>query len=320
MIETVAQVELPVGERLLIQKNRFEGDKSCRKRISIITGTHGDELEGQYVIWKLCQKLSDHPERIKGTIDLYPALNPLGINIISRVTPLCELDLNRMFPGNKNGDVYEYLAAEIVEDISDPEFDNYAVDIHASNIYLRELPQVRINEQHETELLPLATVLNMPFIWVHSSATVLESTLAYSLNSRGCKTLVVEMGVGMRLTQNYGDMLVDGILTLMKDLGIWEAPPTPPKLPRYSPIVSRDKDNDLQVYFVNAPKTGLFIPEVSHTDNIKQGERLGIIADPLTGESIEILSPCRGLLFTLREYPVVLEGSLIARIYGAKKQ
>ncbi|MDR0943935.1 MAG: succinylglutamate desuccinylase/aspartoacylase family protein [Ruminococcus sp.] len=251
--------------------------------------------------------------------NLYLVLNPLGINIISRVTPLCELDLNRMFPGNKNGDVYEYLAAEIVEDITDENYENWAVDIHASNIYLRELPQIRINEQYENELVPLAKTLNMPFIWVHSSATVLESTLAYSLNSRNCKTLVVEMGVGMRLTQNYGDMLVDGILTLMKELGIWEAPPTPPKLPQYNPIISRDKDNDLQVYFVNAPKTGLFIPEVNHTDNIKQGERLGVIADPLTGESAEILSPCRGLLFTLREYPVVLEGSLIARIYGAKK-
>jgi predicted deacylase len=319
MIETIAKVQLPVNENLLIQKNRFEGETPNGKRISIITGTHGDELEGQYVIWKLCRKLNDHPERITGTIDLYPALNPLGINTISRVTPLCELDLNRMFPGNKNGDVYEYLANEIVEDIANPQYENYAVDIHASNIYLRELPQVRINELNENELVSLAKMLNMPFIWVHSSATVLESTLAYSLNSRNCKTLVVEMGVGMRLTQNYGDMLVDGILTLMRELDIWKAPPTPPKLPRYNPIISRDKDDELQVHFINAPKTGLFIPEVNHTDNIKQGEKLGVIADPLTGEAIEVLSPCRGLLFTLREYPVVLEGSLIARIYGAVK-
>ena len=39
------------------------------------------------------------------------------------------------------------------------------------------------------------------------------------------------------------------------------------------------------------------------------------MADPLTGEILQTLrSPSDGLLFTLREYPVVYEGSLIARI------
>ncbi|WP_268821424.1 hypothetical protein [Oscillibacter valericigenes] len=41
------------------------------------------------------------------------------------------------------------------------------------------------------------------------------------------------------------------------------------------------------------------------------------MVDPLTGETCETLkSPASGLLFTLREYPVVYEGSLIARILG----
>ena len=44
---------------------------------------------------------------------------------------------------------------------------------------------------------------------------------------------------------------------------------------------------------------------------------LGDVADPLTGQTRETLkSPAPGLLFTLREYPVVYEGSLIARILG----
>ena len=48
---------------------------------------------------------------------------------------------------------------------------------------------------------------------------------------------------------------------------------------------------------------------------MKQRQELGLIADPLTGEIRHTLySPANGLLFTLREYPVVYEGSLIARI------
>ena len=50
---------------------------------------------------------------------------------------------------------------------------------------------------------------------------------------------------------------------------------------------------------------------------MEEGQELGVIADPLTGEVRDILkSPASGLLFTLREYPVVYEGSLIARILG----
>lgn len=40
-----------------------------------------------------------------------------------------------------------------------------------------------------------------------------------------------------------------------------------------------------------------------------------MIADPLTAEEKEVVtSPVDGLLFTLREYPVVYPGSLLARV------
>ena len=44
----------------------------------------------------------------------------------------------------------------------------------------------------------------------------------------------------------------------------------------------------------------------------KKGQLLGIIADPLTGNINErVTAPADGLLFTLREYPVVYPGSLL---------
>ena len=50
MIETIASVGLPVDETLKIKKNRLEPeDGGNGRRISIVTGIHGDELEGQYV-------------------------------------------------------------------------------------------------------------------------------------------------------------------------------------------------------------------------------------------------------------------------------
>ena len=53
MLQEVVSAQLPVGEKLAIQKNRIEGADPGSRRIAIVTGTHGDELEGQYVAWKL---------------------------------------------------------------------------------------------------------------------------------------------------------------------------------------------------------------------------------------------------------------------------
>ena len=56
MIETVTSVDLPIDEKLMIKKNRIcpqimSEDDASLKRISIVTGIHGDELEGQYVCY-----------------------------------------------------------------------------------------------------------------------------------------------------------------------------------------------------------------------------------------------------------------------------
>ena len=54
MIEEVVSVELPVHERLVVRKNRLmnKDENHSTPRISIVTGTHGDELDGQLICYK----------------------------------------------------------------------------------------------------------------------------------------------------------------------------------------------------------------------------------------------------------------------------
>ena len=137
----------------------------------------------------------------------------------------------------------------------------------------------------------------------------MESTLAYSLNSRNVPTLVVEMGVGMRITTEYGNQMTDGIFRLMKELGIWDSSE---EIPVRTPIISREPD---EVTFLNAPVTGVFIKEQPHGSMVKKGMVIGRIVNPLSGEQVcEVVSPVDGWLFTVREYPIVDQGSLMARI------
>ena len=55
MVEEVSSVGIPVDEVLTIKKNRILPDNpnDNMKRISIVTGSQGDELEGQYVCFEL---------------------------------------------------------------------------------------------------------------------------------------------------------------------------------------------------------------------------------------------------------------------------
>ncbi len=50
MLQDVVSVSLPVNERMRIKKNHFEPYNLTgkEKRICIVTGIHGDELEVQY--------------------------------------------------------------------------------------------------------------------------------------------------------------------------------------------------------------------------------------------------------------------------------
>lgn len=308
MIKTIASVGLPVDEVLEIKKQRITPDTKVfgkKKRISVVTGIHGDELEGQYVCFKLIRRIKEEKEKLTGIVDIYPAMNPLGIDSVTRGIPAFDLDMNRLFPGNKEGDMTEYLASQIIEDVAGSDV---CIDIHASNIYLTEIPQIRINELHKKTLVPLAEKLNVDFIWVHGANTVLESTFAHSLNSRSVPTLVVEMGVGMRITKHYCDQLTDGIFNLMREMGIWQGETKKTR----KPIISENIDD---VSYLNASTAGVFVPNVKHWERLKKGEHIGSIIDPLKGKVLDkIVSPVDGVLFTIREYPIVDAGSLVGRL------
>ena len=56
-------------------------------------------------------------------------------------------------------------------------------------------------------------------------------------------------------------------------------------------------------------------PSIEHWMAVRAGQPLGCIVSPHRGGVLsEVRSPVDGVLFTLREYPVVYEGSLLARI------
>src|SRR5690606_26017363 len=75
----------------------------------LLTGAiHGDEYEGPVILRRLASELA--PERIRGTIVILPYCNLPALRAGARVSPLDNLNLNRIFPGNAGGGPSEMLA------------------------------------------------------------------------------------------------------------------------------------------------------------------------------------------------------------------
>ena len=304
MVTVVASVDLPVDEKLTVKKNTIKGQGSD-KRFCLLTGIHGDELEGQLVCYKVQERINERPQDFHGTLDIYPALNPLGIDSITRGIPAFDLDMNRTFPGETNGTMTEYIASKILEDASGADF---ALDVHASSIFIRELPQVRIPPEYKDKIIDNAKLLNMDLLWIHNSGSVQENSLVYTLNQNGTPAAVIDMGIGMRYTSEFAEQLTDGIFCLLAKMGMWTGATITPRQPVYS-----DQASDMTTLV--SKMAGFFVRKVECGQRVQKGDLLGQIISPLEGKVLaQIKAPCAGLLFTLREYPIVEIGSTLGRL------
>ncbi|MDE6030829.1 MAG: succinylglutamate desuccinylase/aspartoacylase family protein, partial [Oscillospiraceae bacterium] len=223
---------------------------------------------------------------------------------VTIAVPLSGLDMNKVVPGSDTGAIAENVSAKLVADIAGADI---CIDIHASNIFIREVPQVRISRANSDALLKYAKLLNTDFVWVHNSNAVGEGSLSDTLNKNGVPTLVVEMGVGQRITKSYCTQLLTGIFNLMSEMGMWTGETDTVS----HPMVSTDGS----VRVIHAEQSGIFIPSAEHNMWVAKGTVIGEIVTPINGTvEQEIIAPADGLIFSLREYPIVYEGSVIARI------
>ena len=214
--------------------------------------------------------------------------------------------MNLLFPGSKTGAVGEYAASCIFDDIKGADV---CIDLHSSNIFLHEVPQVRLNDDNVDALLPIAKCLNTDMIWIHPSTSVLNGSLAYALNKTGTLSLVIESGTAFRINKKYCNKIVDGLLALMNFMGIWDKESPKPHVPS----ITNDKD----MVYINSESSGIFIPGVNLYDKVNIGDEIGMIVDVITGSVEEVVkASANGMICSIRDYPVIEEGSLIARIVG----
>ena len=309
---TIASYKTPSGQRVEITRQSFPSvRKRPTKRVAFVSGLHGNELEGIYLCHLIIQHLKNlqqtQPEAFQGEIHIYPAVNPQAVAVGSRLSPFFSLDINRQFGGNDARSLPAQSASELFDDLKSSA--DIVVDFHASNLHLQEAPQIRIIDGLHKKLIPLAVQCNVDLIWVHPAAPMFESTLGYNLNQAKINTLVIEAGISLRLNKKFADQLFRGMLNLLHHTGVLTSTGSTFKID--PPVIAHPSE----VALLQSEYAGVFVGHCDLKTNIAKGEMIGEVVSVTDGEILqEVTAPKSGLLFTLREHPLVYPGAPLARI------
>ena len=68
MIETVASADMLIDEVMRVKKNHLAPDFATgkEKRLSIVSGVHGDEVAGQYICYEVIRRIKKDFDKLKG--------------------------------------------------------------------------------------------------------------------------------------------------------------------------------------------------------------------------------------------------------------
>ena len=99
MIETVVSANMLIGEVMRVKKNHLAPDfpTGDEKRLCIVSGIHGDEVAGQYICYELIRRIKQDFDKLTGIVDVYPFINPVGLEAQYRDVPVFDIDTQKQF-------------------------------------------------------------------------------------------------------------------------------------------------------------------------------------------------------------------------------
>jgi uncharacterized protein len=274
-------------------------------RLFVSAAVHGDELNGVEIIRRLLQHRS--LKRLNGSLIAIPVVNMFGLVQHSRYLP-DRRDLNRSFPGSKQGPLASRLAYIFMEYIVKQ--CTHGIDLHTGASHRCNLPQVRANlDDHDTR--ELAKAFGVPVI---INSNVRDGSLRGTADQHGVVSLLYEAGESLRFDEKSIRVGVRGILNVMHRLEMLPLAVRhrqPGRKSQSGPFVARSN------VWVRASHSGIFRSLRNLGEKVNMGALLGVITDPtdmFDEGRYEVRAQASGLIIGKTNLPLVNEGDALFNI------
>lgn len=275
---------VPVSTPVLVVNGTEPGPTMC-----LTAAVHGDELNGIEMVRRVLHNIE--AENLSGAVIGVPIVNVQGFRRGSRYLP-DRRDLNRYFPGNPDGSAAARIGHALFTEVI--AHCDALVDLHTGSFERANLPQIRADLRN-----PDVVTLTLGFgsmVVLHSEPTV--GTLRYAATMAGIPAVTVEAGGPSQLELAEVKHGVKGIETLLTTLGmvkkvrLWGDP---------EPVYYRST-------WVRADAGGILLADVSLGSQVRKGELLGTITDPMSNARTELRSPHTGRVIGMARNQVVMPG------------
>lgn len=278
-------IDLPV----FVYRGRSDGPS-----LLLTAGIHGDELNGVETIRRMIADRSIVPQA--GCVIAIPIVNIYGFLNNNRYLPDGR-DLNRSFPGNKEGSLAARIADILVRKILSKI--DYGIDFHTGGNN-KNYPQIRCVTEEETNLL-LAKQFNPPFI---VNSRLREGSFRGTASKEGKTILVFESGESMRIDEYSINEGINGVLRVMQFLKMKQSNNAPVAR---SAMISRSS-------WIRAGYSGIFRVYKKLGERVRSGDLLASITDPFGESEYLIKSKHSGFILSVRSSPIVNRGDALINI------
>ncbi|MCC6691379.1 MAG: succinylglutamate desuccinylase/aspartoacylase family protein, partial [Bacteroidia bacterium] len=170
--------------------------------VLLSAGMHGEETNGIETMRQLIKR-SDIQNPLCGTIIVIPVFNVVSFIFNQRDLPDGR-DLNRCFPGTKNGSLGSRIANDIMQNIL-PVVD-FGVDFHTGGAKINNYPQLRCVFD-EPQNMKIAKLFAPPFI---INSPYRDGSFRSEAAKRGKSILVFEAGESLRFNKTAIDEGLNG--------------------------------------------------------------------------------------------------------------
>ena len=290
---------------MALKLREFTG-KQHGPHLLITGGVHGDEFVPMAAIRRLIRLFDDHQydDHVRGRITLVPVVSEAAFRRGQRVAE-DGLDLARACPGRPDGTVTERTAFALSRLIRSADF---YIDLHSGGTEFSVFPLTGYTLHADPGIRDkqrrMARAFNLPIVW--GTAGNLDGRSLSIARDANVPAIYAEF-LGSAVSDPHGvDAYADGCLNVMAELEMIHRPAPPSKVKH---IVEDPRPGSGHMQVCNpSPMAGYFEPAVRLGGEIRIGDPIGTVCDPLGERMQTICSEQDGIVLVLRVFPRILEG------------